>query len=52
LHTTAAAAAYAHAVAGDRAAPEGERGMIASDLISALRGVLNPNDGTRSTADS
>jgi NAD(P)H-hydrate epimerase len=31
-----------HARAGDRAAALGERGMIASDLIERLRGVLNP----------
>jgi NAD(P)H-hydrate epimerase len=32
----------AHAEAGDRAAIRGERGMIASDLLAELRGVLNP----------
>ena len=31
-----------HARAGDRAARGGERGLIASDLISALRDVMNP----------
>jgi hydroxyethylthiazole kinase-like uncharacterized protein yjeF len=32
----------AHACAGDRAAQHGERGLIARDVITALRGVLNP----------
>ena len=31
-----------HARAGDRAAVAGERGMIASDLMRELRGVINP----------
>ncbi len=31
-----------HARAGDRAALAGERGMLASDLMAELRGVLNP----------
>jgi len=31
-----------HARAGDVAAAAGERGMLSSDLISALRGVANP----------
>ncbi|MBT8100349.1 MAG: NAD(P)H-hydrate dehydratase, partial [Gammaproteobacteria bacterium] len=30
-----------HASAGDRAATRGERGMIASDVIAELRGVMN-----------
>ena len=42
LQAPAAAAAYAHALAGDRAASEGERGMLASDLLQHLRTVLNP----------
>lgn len=33
---------FAHALAGDRAAAAGERGLIASDLIAELRAVLNP----------
>ena len=37
----AAAAAFAHAVAGDHAAVQGERGLVASDLFSELRAVLN-----------
>ena len=32
----------AHALAGDRAARAGERGLLASDLIAELRSVLNP----------
>ena len=40
----AAAAAFAHASAADRAAsPGGERGLIASDLFCHLRACLNPN---------
>ena len=31
-----------HARAGDRAAATGERGLLASDLLSELRGVINP----------
>ena len=31
-----------HATAGDRAAESGQRGLIASDLMDELRGVLNP----------
>jgi NAD(P)H-hydrate repair Nnr-like enzyme with NAD(P)H-hydrate dehydratase domain len=31
-----------HARAGDAAATEGERGMLASDLLAALRQVANP----------
>ena len=42
LQVPAAAAAYAHALAGDKAATEGERGMLASDLLPYLRSVLNP----------
>ncbi|MGI9309174.1 MAG: NAD(P)H-hydrate dehydratase [Gammaproteobacteria bacterium] len=37
----AAAAAFAHASAGDAAAAEGERGMLATDLIAKLRTCLN-----------
>jgi len=42
LPTVAAAAAHAHASAGDLAAAAGERGLIASDLFAHLRSVLNP----------
>jgi NAD(P)H-hydrate epimerase len=38
----AAVGVEVHARAGDRAASEGERGMIASDLMDQLRAVLNP----------
>lgn len=38
----AAAAAFAHAAAGDRAAAPGQRGLIAGDLFAELRAVLNP----------
>jgi NAD(P)H-hydrate epimerase len=31
-----------HACAGDHAAQDGERGLLARDVIAALRGVLNP----------
>lgn len=31
-----------HAAAGDRAAADGERGLIASDLLGPLRALLNP----------
>ena len=40
--TAAGAAALAHALAGDRAARDGERGLTPSDLIEALRAVVNP----------
>ena len=43
LHRSAAGAAYAHAVAGDLAAAGGQRGLIATDLFSVLRGILNPD---------
>lgn len=41
---SAAGAAYAHALAGDRAAELGQRGLIATDLFAALRPILNPDD--------
>jgi len=34
--------ALAHAVAGDRAAGGGQRGLLASDLLPELRHILNP----------
>jgi len=37
----AAAAVFAHAVAGDRASVRGQRGLIAGDLFTELRAVLN-----------
>lgn len=33
-----------HALAGDRAALRGQRGLIASDVIAELRGCVNPSD--------
>ncbi len=39
----AAAAVFAHAVAGDRAAVRGQRGLLAGDLFAELRAILNPN---------
>jgi NAD(P)H-hydrate epimerase len=38
----ARAGVLAHALAGDRAAQNGERGLIASDVISRLSACLNP----------
>jgi NAD(P)H-hydrate epimerase len=38
----ATAGVQAHALAGDRAAEAGERGLLASDLLAELRAVLNP----------
>lgn len=32
----------AHGLAGDRAAQQGQRGLLPSDVIAQLRGVLNP----------
>jgi hydroxyethylthiazole kinase-like uncharacterized protein yjeF len=49
LQKSAAAAAYAHAVAGDLAAGAGQRGLIATDLFAELRTVLNP-DGAHEPA--
>lgn len=37
----ARAGVYLHALAGDRAALRGERGMLARDLIGELRGLVN-----------
>ncbi len=42
LEDAAVAGVTAHALAGDRAARDGERGLAASDLIAALRVVVNP----------
>lgn len=38
----ACAGAYVHAIAGDRAAGSGERGLVAGDVIDELRAVINP----------
>ena len=40
--SAARAGVLAHALAGDRAAAGGERGLTPSDLIGALRAVVNP----------
>ena len=42
LSSAAAIGVEVHARAGDRAAAAGERGLIASDLLDALRAVINP----------
>lgn len=42
-HRVAAAAAWVHAAAGDRAARQGERGLIATDLLGEIRSCLNPS---------
>ncbi|MBV8063437.1 MAG: NAD(P)H-hydrate dehydratase [Nevskia sp.] len=42
LERAAQAGALAHALAGDHAARGGERGLTPTDLIEALRGVVNP----------
>ena len=42
IATAAALGVEVHARAGDRAADGGERGLIASDLLAELRGVVNP----------
>jgi ADP-dependent NAD(P)H-hydrate dehydratase / NAD(P)H-hydrate epimerase len=42
LSDSAAAAAFVHGAAGDRAASGGQRGILASDLIGQLRPWLNP----------
>ena len=42
LQVAATAGVELHARAGDLAAADGERGMLASDLLGALRGAVNP----------
>jgi ADP-dependent NAD(P)H-hydrate dehydratase / NAD(P)H-hydrate epimerase len=42
LEQAAVAGVLLHALAGDRAARAGERGMIAGDLVAQLRAVVNP----------
>jgi NAD(P)H-hydrate epimerase len=41
LEAAAVMGVEVHARAGDRAAAGGERGMLASDLLAELRGVIN-----------
>ena len=43
LVDAANAGVYIHATAGDRAAQEGERGLLASDLLPQLRRLVNPS---------
>lgn len=42
LEDAAATGVEVHAQAGDRAARAGERGLLASDLMAELRGIINP----------
>jgi NAD(P)H-hydrate epimerase len=42
LVDAACAGVYIHAKAGDRAAQEGERGLLASDVLPHLRKLVNP----------
>ena len=42
LAQAAAAAAWVHAMAGDRAALLGQRGLLADDVVKELRACLNP----------
>ena len=46
IEAAAVAGVCAHACAGDLAAKEGERGLLARDVIAALRAVLNAPGGT------
>ncbi|KPJ95918.1 MAG: carbohydrate kinase [Gammaproteobacteria bacterium SG8_11] len=43
LSTAAAAGVYVHAAAGDLAAADGERGLLASDLFAHIRRLINPS---------
>lgn len=40
--TAARAGVLAHALAGDHAAVAGQRGLLPSDLLASLRGIVNP----------
>jgi NAD(P)H-hydrate epimerase len=40
--SAAAAGVLVHALAGDRAAAAGERGLLAGDVTDALRACVNP----------
>lgn len=42
LAAAAEAGVYAHALAADRAASNGERGLLASDVLACLREAVNP----------
>lgn len=48
LERAACAGVLAHALAADDAARVGERGLVASDLLAALRPWVNPADAHRS----
>jgi NAD(P)H-hydrate epimerase len=41
-YDAARAGVYLHARAGDLAAAGGERGLLATDLFTYLRGLVNP----------
>lgn len=43
LPDAAALGVWVHATAGDRAARNGERGLLAGDVLVQLRGVVNPS---------
>jgi len=45
----ACAGVLIHALAGDRAALDGERGLLATDLLEHVRDVVNPHAGSRTT---
>ena len=47
LWQSACTGVYVHALAGDRAAQQGERGMRASDLFEQLRYCINPRVNLR-----
>ena len=42
----AAAGVYLHGLAADRCAREGERGMLAGDLLPVIRSLVNPGQCT------
>jgi NAD(P)H-hydrate epimerase len=42
LETSASFGVEIHALAGDRAAESGQRGLIASDVLQELRSLVNP----------
>ena len=42
IENAAAFGVQVHAMAGDRAARAGQRGLIATDLIAELRTIVNP----------
>jgi NAD(P)H-hydrate epimerase len=46
----ASAGALLHAVAGDAAAHDGERGLLPRDVIACVRRVANMQEGERASA--